>query len=254
MNYPNAGKITLIVPCYNEEGSITDVVNGLPREQLRELGFDSEVIVVDNNSTDRTAEICRSLDVTLLFEGKKGKGNAMRTGFAAVSDDTKYVVMIDGDNTYKTTEILRLIEPLANRFCNVVIGSRLGGKVAKHAFRLQNRVVNWGFAFLVRVFYKANITDVLSGYFAWKKDTINELSRHIRSHGFAIEMEMITKMVKLGYEMYSVPITFDVRSDGETKINPLRDGVGILAMFVRNIFWSPTQDNYYEQPIKTYPR
>ncbi|NTW14236.1 MAG: glycosyltransferase [Candidatus Moranbacteria bacterium] len=237
MDRMHTGKIALIIPCHNEEKSIAKVVNGVPRKVLRKLGFEIEIIVVDNCSTDKTNEVCESLDVTLLYEGKKGKGNAMRTGFDAVSDDTSYVVMIDGDHTYKTHEIFRLVEPLASGFCDVVIGSRLGGKSAQDAFLFQNRVVNWGFAFLVRVFYKANITDVLSGYFAWTKEKLDELSPHIESDGFAIEMEMITKMVRLGHEMYSVPITFDVRNGGETKISPFKDGVGILYMFIRNFFW-----------------
>jgi hypothetical protein len=107
------------------------------------------------------------------------------------------------------------------------------------AFKLQNRIVNWGFTFLVRQFYKANVTDVMSGFFAWKKDVIDELSSHLNSEGFSIEMEMITKTVRLGYSMYSVPITYDVR-EGESKISPLKDALIILRMLGRNIFWKPT--------------
>ena len=99
--------------------------------------------------------------------------------------------------------------------------------------------MNWGFTFLVRQCYKANVTDVLSGFFAWKKGVIDFLSVHIESEGFSIEMEMITKMVKLGFEMYSVPITYDVRK-GETKISSLKDGIAILYTFSKNIFWNPS--------------
>jgi len=91
------------------------------------------------------------------------------------------------------------------------VGSRLGGKIKKGSLYLRNRVVNWGFAFLVRQFYQVNVTDVLSGFFAWKKDAIDLISVHLASEGFSLEMELITKTAKLGFETYSVPITYDVR-------------------------------------------
>ncbi|HUC01827.1 MAG TPA: glycosyltransferase family 2 protein [Candidatus Paceibacterota bacterium] len=232
-------KITVLVPCHNEEVGIAHVMEEMPFDDLKRLGFRVEVIVIDNNSTDKTALVARAHGATVIHEPKKGKGNALSTGFRAVTEDTDFVVMIDGDNTYKPKEIARLVEPLACGFCDVVVGSRLGGKIKKGSLHFRNRVVNWGFAFLVRQFYKVNVTDVLSGFFAWKKDAIDIISAHLRSEGFSLEMELITKTAKLGLEMYSVPITYDVR-DGKTKISPVRDGISILAMLAKNLFWKST--------------
>jgi glycosyltransferase involved in cell wall biosynthesis len=237
-------KITILIPCYNEEKGIKHVINGMPIDILKKLDFEVEIIVINNDSTDETVNVVKSLGVTLIHESKKGKGNAMRTGFSAVSHDTDYVVMLDGDNTYKPEEIPRLIEPLASGFADVIVGSRLGGKAVKNAFRFQNRVANWGFTFLVRQFYKANVTDVLSGFFAWRKDVIDELNKHLESEGFSIEMEMITKIVRLGYEIYSVPITYDIR-EGHSKISTLKDAVIILYTLGKNIFWRPTHKYEY---------
>jgi len=231
-------KITILIPCHNEEKGIGSVIDGIPLRLLRRLRYKTEVIVINNNSTDRTAHIAEKRKATVLLETKKGKGNAIKAGFNAVSSDTKYVVMLDGDNTYKTKEILRLIEPLMSNFCDVVIGSRLSGKMKKNSFKFQNRIVNWIYTFIVRQFYGANITDVLSGYFAWKKEVVDKLSPHLESEGFEIEMEMITKMTKLGFEMYSVPITYDERV-GQTKIEAINDGIRILSMFFKNLSWSP---------------
>lgn len=231
-------KITVLIPCHNEEKGVTHVIEDVPIKELKHLGFTTEIIVIDNNSTDKTATVCESLGTRVIFEAKKGKGNAMRAGFNAVSADTDFVVMLDGDNTYKPQEIPRLIEPLASGFADVIVGSRLGGKTKKNALKFQNRVVNWGFAFLVRQFYEANVTDVLSGFFAWKKNVTDILAANLESEGFSIEMEMITKTVKLGYEMYAVPITYDVRK-GETKISPFSDGIKILYVFAKNLFWTP---------------
>lgn len=235
MNHP-LKKITVLIPCHNEESGVEHVLREIPYEELKRLGFRAEAIVIDNNSTDRTAAVARALGATVIHEPKKGKGNALSAGFRAVSADTDFVVMIDGDNTYKPREIPRLIEPLASGFCDVVVGSRLGGKIKKGSLAFRNRVVNWGFAFLVRQFYMVNVTDVLSGFFAWKKGAIDIISVHLKSEGFALEMELITKTAKLGLEMYSVPITYDLRK-GTTKINPFKDGAIILVMFARNLFW-----------------
>lgn len=233
-------KITILIPCHNEEKGIGSVIDSVPLRTLRRLRYKTEIIVINNNSTDRTAHIAEKRHARVIVETKRGKGNAMKAGFNAVSSDTKFVVMLDGDNTYKAKEIIRLIEPLMNNFCDVVIGSRLGGKMMKNSFRFQNRVANWGYTFLVRLFYRTNVTDVLSGYFAWKKEVVDQLANHIESEGFAIEMEMITKMKKLGYEMYSVPITYDQR-EGQTKVDALSDGIKVLAMFFKNLNWSPNR-------------
>ncbi len=231
-------KIAVVIPCHNEERGIANVLRNIPTTHLQKLGYDIDVIVVDNNSSDRTSAVSKTHGARVLFEEKKGKGNALRTGFRAVAPDTSYVVMLDGDNTYKPHEIPRLLEPLANGFCDVIVGSRLGGKTMKDAFRFKNRVANWFFTFLVRQFYQANVTDVLSGFFAWKKEVIDDLVEHLESEGFAIEMEMITKMKRLGYEMYSVPITYDTRV-GETKLAAWKDGARILHALVRYFFWRP---------------
>jgi glycosyltransferase involved in cell wall biosynthesis len=237
----NKEKVTILIPCHNEEQGIAKVLDSIPYQALERHGFETQVIVIDNNSTDRTAEVARSKGAQVIFELVKGKGNAMRKGFSCVDSDTAYVIMLDGDNTYDAKEMLRLLEPIANNFCDVVIGSRLGGKITERAFKAQNRVANWIYTFLVRCFYNANVTDVLSGYFAWRGDVVMHMRDHLESNGFSIEMEMISKLVKLNYSIYSVPITYSVR-EGETKIAPIKDGLHILFTLSRNIFWSPSKE------------
>jgi glycosyltransferase involved in cell wall biosynthesis len=231
-------KITVVIPCYNEEEGIAAVIEGFPRQQLRNNGYDLEVLVVDNNSKDRTAEVARAAGATVIHEPKQGKGNAIRTAFYNVSEDTDYVVMCDGDDTYKAHEILRLLEPLNSGFGDVIIGSRMGGKISEGSMRGFNRLGNWMFSFLVRMVYKVNVTDTLTGYFAWKRDVIVKLRQHLQSTGFAIEMEMITKMARMGYDIYSVPITYEPRL-GESSLRPIYDGSRILKEFVRQLSWRP---------------
>jgi glycosyltransferase involved in cell wall biosynthesis len=93
-------KVAVIIPCYNEAASIAEVIARLPREKLMQHALKLETYVVDNNSTDETASIAKKAGAIVVHEKKKGKGNALRTGFQSVADDTNYVVMLDGDNTY----------------------------------------------------------------------------------------------------------------------------------------------------------
>ena len=231
-------KITVLIPCYNEENGIADVIKSFPISLMRAHGYKLEIIVIDNNSSDRTAEIAKSCGVKVIYEPKKGKGNAMRTGFYNILKDTDYVVMLDGDNTYRPEEILRMVEPLNSGFCNVVIGSRLGGRIIEGSMTSTNRIGNWIFSHFVRYLYQVNVTDVLTGYFAWKREAIERLRPYLTSDGFAIEMEMVTKMARLSEDIYSVPITYYVRT-GKSNLHPFYDGVRILIMLLRNLRWRP---------------
>ena len=117
-------KITALIPCYNEEAGIASVIRSFPRARLEHHGYDLEIIVIDNDSKDRTAEIALAEGVRVIHEPQRGKGNAIRLGFEYVSPDTDYVVMLDGDSTYRADEVLRLVELLHSRFSTVTIGSR----------------------------------------------------------------------------------------------------------------------------------
>ncbi len=231
-------KIAVLIPCFNEESGIADVVRAFPLNDIDARGYSLDIIIIDNNSTDKTAEIAKGLGVTVLHEAKKGKGNAMRHGFDSLSPETDYVVMLDGDNTYMPEEILRLIELLDSDFSDVVIGSRLGGRITEGSMNRMNKVGNWIFSHMVRYFYRIPVTDVLTGYFAWKKDALDRLRPHLVSQGFALEMEMVTKMAKLGENISCVPISYNVR-EGQANLRPFYDGIRILWMFTKNLSWSP---------------
>lgn len=231
-------KIAAIIPCYNEAASISEVIAKFPRSQLLQHNLQLEVYVVDNNSSDDTAMVAKKAGASIIYESRKGKGNALRTGFYSLPRDIDYIVMLDGDDTYSSEEILRVIEPLRSDFCDVVVGSRLGGRIQKTAMTRLNRFGNQVFTAAVRTLYGANVTDVLTGYFAWKRSALDDLRPHITSPGFAIEMEMITKMARLGQRMVSVPISYHPRS-GESNLHPFRDGFRISLMLLKNLVWRP---------------
>lgn len=233
-------KILVIVPCYNESEAIAHVLKAFPQKKLSHLRWQLDVMVVDNNSTDDTSAVAKKHGASVITEEKKGKGYALLSGLKAVPDDVDYIVMLDGDNTYYPKEIIRMIEPLDSNFCDAILGSRIQGKIQNGAMSQMSRIGNWMFSFLVRYFYQVNVTDVLTGYFAWKKSALDTLLPHLHSTGFDIEMDMITKMARLGLEVYSVPISYHQRI-GDSKLNHLSDGWEIMKTFVANLSWSPQQ-------------
>ena len=93
--------ITALIPCYNEAQGIASVIESFPTQRLSLYGYKVSILVIDNNSTDNTADVARAHGTAVVYESKKGKGNAMRRGFEAISSTTDYVVMLDGDNTYR---------------------------------------------------------------------------------------------------------------------------------------------------------
>jgi glycosyltransferase involved in cell wall biosynthesis len=234
--------VTILIPCHNEAENILKVITNFHKSYLAKAAFDFDILVIDNVSSDNTAEIARKAGARVIRENKKGKGYAIRCGFKNINPDSRYVVMLDGDNTYKAEEVLRLLEPLYHEFCDVIVGSRLGGKMSGNSMTMFNRLGNWGFTFLTRIFYRTNVTDVLSGYFAWKREVIEDLAPHLKSSGFALEMEIVTKLGKMGYEVHSVPISYYQRG-GKTNLHPLKDGLKILLMFLSNILWTSSKTN-----------
>jgi glycosyltransferase involved in cell wall biosynthesis len=231
-------KIAVIIPCYNEAKSIANVIRKFPnKDTLARHGFNVKIFVVDNNSNDDTAKIAKKAGATILFEPKKGKGKALRTGFANIPKDIDYIVMIDGDDQYNSQELLNIVKPL-NNIADVIIGSRFDGKIYNNSIASLNLIGNRFFTRLVRLFYKTKITDVLSGYYACKKTVIDQLYPYLVSDGFAIEMEIITKIIRSDYKITSVPITCSPRI-GKSNLKPIRDGARIMYTLLQNLNWKP---------------
>jgi glycosyltransferase involved in cell wall biosynthesis len=235
---PNNKQLAVIIPCHNEAENIADVIRQFPIEKLQQSNITLRIYVIDNNSSDNTAEIAQAMGATVITERAQGKGNALRAGFNSLPNDIDYVVMLDGDNTYQPQEICRLLEPLQTNFCDAVVGSRLGGRIQKSAMNKTNRIGNRLFTLATRLLYGTNISDVLTGYFAWKKPALDVLMPHVKSAGFAVEMEMITKMARLRHRLTSVPISYNPRG-GQSHLRPFRDGMRILSTLIKNIMWRP---------------
>jgi len=210
--------VCVLVPTYNEAETITEVVEGFRAE-----GFDS-VLVIDGGSTDGTRELALDAGARVVEHTGSGKGQAVREALGLV--DREYVLMADGDGTYRPDQAGRMVEPLLNGEADHVIGDRFADMQPGAMSRLNrvgNRLINGAF----RVIHGRDFGDILSGYRAFSRDSVRRFM--LTADGFGIETEMAVECAKHGVETAVVPITYEARpEESETNLNPFRDGAVII--------------------------
>ena len=215
------GKVSIILPALNEAETIGKVIQEIPRERLEQEGYRVEVVVVDNDSTDQTAQIAKEKGARIIAESRKGKGRAVRTALEQVKAD--FVFMLDADYTYPATYIPDMLQ-LLNQGYFVVIGSRLKGKREKGSISRLNIIGNHLLTLLAKVLYQARISDVCSGYWGFKGEVIPRLN--LSATGFNIEAELFSQVAKNGYRIGEVPINYRRRSS-RSKLSSIKAGLNI---------------------------
>ena len=231
--------LTILLPTYNEVDALPKVVKGLPLDALRDAGWEPRIVVADGRSTDGTQQTTADLNLELIVQGPAaGKGFGMREGFArflAHHDDV--LVMLDADGTYAPNEMLRLLQHLEKGSYDVVIGSRLRGDIQRGAMSRLNWIGNHILTWFAVALYQVFISDVCTGYWAFRRSAIQKMS--LNSTEFEIEAEMYTACATEGLRMSEVPISYAPRI-GESKLGSIGDGVRILRkLLVRRMFPRP---------------
>jgi len=211
-------RIAILIPCYNEEGTIAKVV----RDFRAELP-DAEIYVYDNNSTDGTVEQARAAGARIGYERRQGKGFVVQSMFSQVEADI--YVMVDGDATYPPGDLLKLIQPIADGEADMVVGSRL--LRTESEFRLLNRVGNNFFFKVINFTFDVKLSDVLSGYRAFNREFVKNIPAF--GGGFETEVELTIKALARGYRISEVPVLLTARPEGSfSKIRIVSDGFVIL--------------------------
>jgi glycosyltransferase involved in cell wall biosynthesis len=222
--------VDVIIPALNEAATIGLVLDEIPFTHLRAHGFEARAVVVDNGSTDGTADVARERGAEVLHEPRRGKGNAMRCGFEASRAD--FVVMLDGDATYPATHIPEMLELLAADR-DVVVGSRLNGTRAAGSISRINVIGNHLLTWLACVLYGRKISDLCTGYWAFRGEVLPEL--RLSAVGFNLEAELFSEVVRHGLRLGEVPVHYR-RRPTPTKLRALRDGARIARMLLRKRF------------------
>ena len=207
-------KISVIIPVYNEERYILEVLNRINNQRKN---LDLEIIIADDGSKDKTLEIIKQNKnlYEKLIENKinNGKGSAIISALKHVSGD--YIIIQDADLEYDPIDYTKLIEPVKKFGADVVYGSRFQGSEAKRILYFKNRIANHILSFLVSVITNINFSDVETGYKLIKSGILKNLN--ISENSFAIEIEITMKLSKKKLKFFEVGISYNGRTFEEGK-------------------------------------
>lgn len=229
--------VSVVIPVYNEEKTIQNVIETV----LAHVDHLLEIVVVDDGSKDRTVEIVKGLQSTeprivlIQHEKNQGKTGALRTGFAASRGSV--VIVQDADLEYDPTEINPVVMPILEGRADVVYGSRFLVRKASRILYFRHYLANKSLTFLSNLLTDLNLSDVETGYKAFRGEIIRNLL--ISSTGFGFEIEVTAKVAKLGCRIFEVPISYYGRTYAEGKKIGLKDGLMAIYYLAKyNIFVS----------------
>ncbi len=210
--------IAVIIPAYNEEKSIAHVLGDIPRQWVR------TIVVVDNGSSDRTAEYARLHGARVVPEPQRGYGAACLTGIASLEKDIEVIVFLDADYSDFAEELEKLAAPVLQGQADMVIGTRMHDRAARACLTPQQRYGNKFAAFLMRWFWGFRYSD-LGPFRAINRKSLDLLEMEDRNFGWTVEMQI--KAVQKGLRIVEVPVQYRVRI-GRSKISGTVKGT-ILA-------------------------
>ncbi len=211
--------VCVLIPTLNEAATIDAVVSG-----FIDNGY-SNVFVIDGGSTDETQSVAADAGARVIEQSGSGKGQAVKQALTQI--ESPYVLMVDGDGTYRPADADRMVAPLFSGEAEHVIGNRFADLHPDAMTRLNqvgNRLINWAY----RRIHRREHHDILSGYRAFTRESIEQL--RLTADGFGIETELAVKCVWADIPTVEVPITYKPRpNDADTNLRPIRDG-GIIIL------------------------
>jgi len=222
--------VDVIIPAFNEENSVGNVVNDIPKEWVR------EIIVVNNNSTDDTAINAKNAGALVLTEPNMGYGNACLKGMAHVANKEvkpDIVVFLDADYSDYPAEIVEVLAPIINQKMDMVIGSRALGNLEKGSMTPQQIFGNWLATFLLKLFYGVTYTD-LGPFRAIKYSSLVALGMKDKTYGWTVEMQV--KAAKQKMKTCEVPVNYRVRIGFSKVSGTIKGTIGAGYKIITTIF------------------
>src|SRR3954454_18332264 len=214
-------RVSFLIPAYNEAATIVALLDA-----VWALDMDKQVIVVDDGSTDETGELVErwragKRDFVLVRQDNRGKGSAVRA--AVPHADGEICVIQDADREYDPADVPALIAPIERGAADVVFGSRLSGGRPQRAYLFWHLVANRLLSLLANVLYNTTLSDIETGYKAFRTDVLRSLD--LREDGFGIEAELTAKILRRGLRLYETPVSYYGRTAAEGKKIAWQDGV-----------------------------
>lgn len=237
-------KLSIVMPVYNESGTLTEIVRRVRAVKLAvEVGygiengsaveFDREIVIVDDGSTDGTGDVLKKLegepDVIVAFhERNQGKGGAVRTGLQHASGDV--LLIQDADLEYDPRDYPALLKPIVEGRSKVVYGSRFRGGPTRTMF-FWHMIGNHFLTLVTNILFNTILSDMETGYKVFTREVAEQLD--LRSRGWGFDPEITAQILKRGYRIYEVPISYTGREFEEGKKISWRDGLTVLWTLVR---------------------
>ncbi len=247
----NTMSVSVVIPTLNEAANLPHVFERLPQ------GL-NEVIVIDGHSVDGTVEVARRLrpDVRIVLQEGKGKGDALACGFAACTSDV--IVMIDADGSTDPAEIPRFVDAVIEG-ADFVKGSRMMAEGGSADLTPIRRMGNRMLSFVVNTLYGTKYSDLCYGYNAFRRACLEHLI--VDCPGFEVETLINIRVAKLGLRVAEVPSYEGKRIHGTSNLHPVRDGLRILNVILRERFAHPARSSkaksgmYERHPVRAdlYP-
>ncbi|HSE25500.1 MAG TPA: glycosyltransferase family 2 protein [Pyrinomonadaceae bacterium] len=201
--------ISVIIAALNEEESIAQVINAVPKNLA------DEIVVVDNGSKDRTAEIAKAAGAQVVSEPIPGYGRAFRAGLRSISPKCKIVVCLDGDGSDCPELMDRLVQPIIEDKSDFVVGSRTRGNREPGSLIFHQIVAGYTIGFLLRMLYGVHSTD-MGPFRAIRRDTLERLKLREETYGWPLEMQM--RAARARVRTMEVPVDYRRRAGGHSKI------------------------------------
>ena len=222
--------VSVVIPVFNEERTIGNII-ARTRDTMNKLNVPYEVLVVDDGSIDKSLQISKNEGAETFREPHQGKGHAIRAGFQRAKGNI--IVTLDSDGSHRPEEIPTVLESVIDGKADLSIGSRfsnssLGLAKIPRINRLGNRTFNRLIEFLTG----ARISDSQSGFRAVKSTVVVKLN--LNSQGYEVESEMLIKAWKKGARIAEIPISFDQRTMGKSRLDPVKDGMRILYSIIKS--------------------
>jgi glycosyltransferase involved in cell wall biosynthesis len=222
-------RISFLVPAYNEAPTIAAVL-----EAVDALGLDAQIVVVDDGSTDGTAELAERWaagrdDFVLLRQPNRGKGAAIRAAIPHADGDV--IVIQDADMEYDPADVPALVDPIMRGAADVVFGSRLSGGRPQRAYMFWHLVGNRLLSLLTNALFNTTLSDMETGYKAFRSDVLRSLD--LRQNDFSIEPEITAKVCMRRLRIYQLPISYYGRTYDEGKKITWRDGFKAVWVLLR---------------------
>jgi glycosyltransferase involved in cell wall biosynthesis len=218
--------LSIVIPALNERVNMPKVMATIPRDELAAAGYELEVIVVDNASTDGTGEVAAALGATVILQPNRGYGNAYHAGFTAAKGDI--IATGDADCTYPFDALPGLLDVLSGARLDFLNTNRLGQQNSK-AMKPSHTIGNRALTMVSRTFFRAPFHDSQSGMWVFRRDIWNQLD--VRNTGMPFSQEIKNEAYVKGFRCAEVPIEYRVRG-GDVKLNAARDGIRNLSQLV----------------------